>query len=90
MPQVDQRLGLDEEAIDILLCKRRTKDFQRGMTFQIDMLTEVDVGEASPSKLAENTVIPELLSDPVSHHSSPEHSFFSRYFSLSHASISYI
>src|SRR6202165_203972 len=75
MPQANEGLCLREKASDLVLCERRIQDFQSGMTFQVDMFTEIDMSEASVSKLAENTVIAQLLSKPITHQSSPESAF---------------
>src|SRR5947209_7646562 len=67
MPQANQGLCLREKASDLVLCERGMQDFQSGMTFQVDMFTEIDISEASTSKLAENPVITQLLPKPITH-----------------------
>src|SRR5437763_9974355 len=49
------------------------------MAFQIDMFTKIGVGEPSSSKLAQNTVIAQLLTNSISHSSSSESRFPSIY-----------
>jgi hypothetical protein len=59
--QASEQLRLGEEGFNVLLFQQRMQDFERGTTFQIDMLTQIDLGEAASSKQAQQTIVAKLL-----------------------------
>jgi hypothetical protein len=63
-----KRLSLCKEFGRLLVGQLGSVDFEGRVIFQIEMLTQIDIGLTASSKQAYQTIIAQLLSDTVSHH----------------------
>jgi hypothetical protein len=68
MRQASEGLSLRQELSALFLIQLSPKNFDRGVTFQIEMLTEIDRGLTASPKQAHETIITQLLSDTVCYH----------------------
>ena len=61
MSQATDGLRFVDKALEVVAGDFRVQDFDGCLRFQIDVFTEVDIGEASFPKEVDEAVVPELL-----------------------------
>ena len=57
MFQASERLSFGEELIYILVLKCVVQDFERHTTFQVNMFSQVDLGETATSEQAQQAIV---------------------------------
>src|SRR5207249_103122 len=62
VPEVSNGLSFGDKACHIVLSELRMQDFNGGLCFQVEVFTEVDIGEAPLSKQANEAIVAQLLS----------------------------
>ena len=70
MREACQRLRLLQKRLGIRLGEVHVQHFQRGVAPQRDMLAQVDFSEAPLPQQANQTIVAQLLTDTICHHSS--------------------
>ena len=68
MGETRQQLGFAHKVGCILLAEPGVQDFEGSLTLEIDMLPQVDLGEAAPAQQAQQAVISELFADTIYHY----------------------
>src|SRR5579883_274109 len=67
MHQVSNGLRLGQEMVHHVGGQLRVQDFNSGLRFEIEMLSQVHVSKAAAPQQAQETIIPQLLSRSISH-----------------------
>jgi len=61
MPQVGDSPRLIEEALPILGCQAHLEHLDRRLCVQVQVFSQIDIGEATLTQRADQAVIPKLL-----------------------------
>src|SRR2546425_10063080 len=63
--QENQSLCFLQKGFGTLVLEERVKNFEGGVTFKVDMLSQIDFGKASASQEPKQAVVTQLLSHTV-------------------------
>jgi hypothetical protein len=72
MPQTSKRLSLGQKLGDIRVPKLCPQDFDRCVTFQMEVLTQIDRGLPTLPKQTHQPIITENLSNTICHKNLPK------------------
>lgn len=87
MSQAADCLCFVDKALEVVAGDLRVQDFDGCLRLQIDVFSEVDLGEATFPKEADEAVVSELLREGVTHLLSPRYPAFSHEASTKRTSI---
>ena len=63
-----QPFGFQAEWLDVSIRQLSVEDFDGYLSFQVDVLAQVDLSETTPPKQTDQAIVAQLLPDAISHH----------------------